>query len=85
MRQVPTADTPGKGYYLKTTDTTGLVFISFWVLSLVFYFNGVPPLLRFAHLRAAAGSGWLRGTLRSRAPLRYAPLPMVAPYASLTR
>ncbi|MDW8418860.1 MAG: hypothetical protein RML37_05555 [Chitinophagales bacterium] len=46
---------------------------------------GVPPPLRFAELRASAGSGLLRGTLRSRAPLRFAPLPMVAPYASLTR
>ncbi|MCS6935900.1 MAG: hypothetical protein NZM35_12250 [Chitinophagales bacterium] len=28
-----------------------------------FMYRGVPPLLRYARLRAAAGSGWLRGAL----------------------
>jgi hypothetical protein len=43
---------------------------------------GRAPLLRSW---LGIGSGWLRGALRFRAPLRCAPLPAVAPCASLAQ
>ncbi|MDW8418325.1 MAG: hypothetical protein RML37_02830 [Chitinophagales bacterium] len=52
---------------------------------IIFTFWGAPLRAALVPHAPRRGSGLLRGALRSRAPLRYAPLTPFAPYASLTR